>query len=252
MKTIKRMLGNFWETRSIAQLFFIPKVVAVVMVIAVFFLIIQIVGTNNLLDILVYGGLAAFLECIVSLVTSTANQYIADIVNTELNLEKYRQYIDYEYHHSFWLNKTKRNYVRACQQAVILYLEGNFHESLDMLQSIEVSYLPSKLKTIRYYYFSLCQAHLGQELSSLEQLDPSQVKWVEIITQILKGEVVEVSIENFSQNKLSELAVTFYRALNERNNGNVDKSNEYFESIANETVELFYVSEAKRYLVEND
>ncbi|HEL1583847.1 TPA: hypothetical protein TXJ06_000546 [Streptococcus suis] len=250
MMTMKMGFRNFWKTQSIAHLFFIPKIVIVVMDIAVFFLIIQIVGTNNLLDILVYGSLAAVLECIVWLVTSTANQYIADVVNTELNLEKYRQYINYEYHHSFWLNRTKRNHVIACQQAVILYLEGNFHESLEMLQSIKVSYLPSKLKTVRYYYLSLCQAHLGQEISSLAHLSPSQVEWVEIVTQILKGEVVEDNFESYSQNKLLGLAVTFYRALNERNQGNAEREKEHLETTASETANLFYVREARKYLEE--
>ncbi|MBM7642772.1 hypothetical protein [Streptococcus loxodontisalivarius] len=177
------------------------------------------------------------------------------ILNELIDLSKYLAALD-ELYNGEKNRRAKKEYlqIQKLGYAQVSFLQGKFSESLEVLDKIDFTKIsPSHRRfytQYKVYYSELSKLYLNREVTTedLTYLDGETRKLFNAVTNILQGNS-DSEIETIPQsNKLSKIAITYYRGLNQVNQGNIDQAKTYFQEIAQQNSELFYVREAKQFL----
>lgn len=243
---------------DIKYIFKLPKLVfTVLMLVILLIFFLSLNNSNVLVDIVLY-----LLITLVAVSGILINKFIASsvrlILTENIDLEKYQDYFDYAYSHSNKSQAKNLKQLKKISEGQVLYLKGKWIKSLEVLNSINNKQntvtIKSNYMDIADYYSCLSYIKLGNYKTVEKYLTNLSDKNSELVNAILKVEHGETTQYFESLNPETHLQLIikhYYSALNELNSENKGKAKEWFQTIATENPELFYVREARQYLEEN-
>ncbi|MBM7643749.1 hypothetical protein [Streptococcus loxodontisalivarius] len=179
------------------------------------------------------------------------------ILFEDINLSKYHNYFDYAYKRSNRRNKSANLQELYLTEAQVLFLRGDFRTSEQRILSIDqykmsFRFRKNHKKMISFLRF-MNSVHrsetkkITEYLAELERVD-YQKEVANAIYDILTGQSNDYFETIRPKSHLTQIIVTYYRALNAILNNENEKAQALFVSIADENSELFYVQEAKKFL----
>ncbi|MEX2805518.1 hypothetical protein AB3329_10530 [Streptococcus sp. H31] len=197
-------------------------------------------------------------------VHNAVNMGVSDILYHHIDLKRYDAYSD------FLLLKNSRFFNNsAVMKGIVEFYKGNFKEAEGYFFKVNKDKWKFTDKTLErlnyYFYLSLTELYLDNEelcLDYKQRLLNEKIRrkrlailsksYSDLIAEILKISQGERSLyfsdNDSKQNRLIEIMFTFYKGLNELNQGHTDRAKAFFDKIADENPDLFYVQEAKKYL----
>lgn len=142
-------------------------------------------------------------------------------------------------------------------QAYVLYLKGQFKESLEQLEQVDFNKISRRTReTYRelFTYYKIISKIQLQDLDGLDTLisglkEPNK-KQIEAILKLSKGETTDYFDNLKPEWRLEKIVSSYNRGRNYLNQGREEEAKVCFNQIVNEPTDLFVVRNAKKYLEE--
>ena len=233
---------------------------SVILYIAVFFGPLQ----DNLL-VIMGGALLIFVMLGVELyIPRYFSAYFRKVLYSDIDMGRYRDYFDYSY------KKANRRQKRGALQSTHLadaqyhYFRGEFEQSLQSLNEIELKKVWWKRRKVlltSLSYYRMLNKINQKDFSDFEDslslyrkmkgknIPESSAKLLAIY-RVASGQTTDYFETIAPKYKLHQIEAKYYAALNHLNQNQPEEAKECFREIANENPELFYVKEAKKCLGE--
>lgn len=233
---------------------------SVILYIAVFFGPLQ----DNLL-VITGGALLIFVMLGVELhIPRYFSAYFRKVLCSDIDMERYRDYFDYAY------KKANRRQKRGAFQSTHLadaqyhYLRGEFDQSLQSLNEINIKKARWKrrkvLLTSLSYYRILNKinqkdfADFEDSLALYRKMKgknvPERSAKLLAIYRVVSGQPTDYFERLAPKYKLYQIEAKYYAGLSYLNQNQPEEAKACFQEIVNENPDLFYVKEAKKYLGE--